>query len=270
MHIESSIPENRSLRYGESLFTSARVVKGRIVFYQKHLDRLYAGIESYYLDRGLSQAEKNEVKKFIDRHLLELSSCQEWKVRISIESSQDMQLDRFFFSFEQLRFRFSAEELQRWDFNGADGEKGLRLKSFTSPFTQHYPQLKMASYMPFLFYRMQAKRLKADDALFVSEQGLVMESSSANVAFFKDERFIFPKNCIFKGIMLEVLSKNFACEFAPIKMSELSSMNFDAAFLINSVRFLRLVNSIDDTEFAPIDDNIRALLSELMTRVTQD
>ncbi|MBB3158990.1 4-amino-4-deoxychorismate lyase [Microbacterium proteolyticum] len=123
---------------------------------------------------------------------------------------------------------------------------------------------KTLSYATNMAAIREAKRRGADDAVFVSSDGFVLEAPTASVVLRVGERFVTPAPSV--GILhgttqLSVFAhleqRGFAADYATISVAQLAGA--DAAWLLSSVRLAAPVCAVDG-QVLPVD---RTLTDEL-------
>jgi len=122
---------------------------------------------------------------------------------------------------------------------------------------------KTLSYATNMAAIREAKRRGADDAVFVSSDGFVLEAPTASVVLRVGERFITPAPSV--GILhgttqlslfAHLEHRGFATEYATVSVAELAGA--DAAWLLSSVRLAAPIAEVDGKAL-PVD---RALTHE--------
>lgn len=250
--------DSAAFLYGESLFTTTRAKRGRMFFANEHVNRLTIGIERYYLARPLTGKERDELAGKVSAHVSTLPEG-EHRFRVSVHAGERESLVKKEFDFEELIFHFSHSELG--PDNGA-----LSLKSFPSPFSSSYcdiyPNMKMGSYMPLLYLKMEAMRSGSDDALLYNEAGYAIEASTSNLFFIKGDKLYSPRKGVLDGIVKEAMMEMFPVEQADICLSEINT--FDGAILSNSVWGLKNVKAIDGMHFKKLNET---LVQDMLKRI---
>lgn len=124
--------------------------------------------------------------------------------------------------------------------------RGIRL--VTTHLQRESPEAKTTNYMAAVRALKEAERRKASDALFVNEQGHVLEATRSNFFIFRGDTLVTPRDGILLGItrqvVLELARGRFPIEERPIHLDELRSA--DEAFISSSSREITPVVQIDD------------------------
>lgn len=245
-----------SSHLGESLFTSTRIKGSKILFEKAHLKRLIEGIEDYYLGKQLSDGEISELQGMIDKQVSKLDS-KESRLRITVRASDREEITPGSFSFQDLSVLVESGPLPK-------PSSEFRCKSFPSPFSPSYPNIKMGSYMPLLRLRLKAQRNGDDDAVLLDGEGHLMELTTSNLFFFKGNRVFTPRKTIIDGVIKKAICDMYSVEKLDITPG--SSAEFDGCFCTNSVWIARPVQSIDQTKFKNssqlfVEDMIKKVLA---------
>ena len=114
----------------------------------------------------------------------------------------------------------------------------------------------------------EAKRRGADDAVFVSSDGFVLEAPTASLVLRKGDRFLTPapNGGILHGTtqlsLFEHLAElGYETEYATIPVADLTTA--DAAWLLSSVRLAAPISAIDDVDLA-VDGELTASFNRFL------
>jgi branched-chain amino acid aminotransferase len=121
-------------------------------------------------------------------------------------------------------------------------------KLITTSLQRVSPEAKTANYVVAVRALKDAARRNADDALFVNEQGHVLEATRSNFFIFRGDTLVTPREGILIGVtrnvVLELAQGPFAIEERPILLEELPLA--EEAFVTSSSREITPVVQIDD------------------------
>lgn len=125
----------------------------------------------------------------------------------------------------------------------------LRVKSYR--FVRPLPRIKHVGTFPLFHYRRQAQLAGYDDALFVAEDGCVVEGSVWNLGFWDGEGVVWPEGPALRGTGERLLQAGLAGlgvpqRHRPVPLAEAGG--FRAAFASNASG-LQAVIGIDDGMF---------------------
>jgi len=122
------------------------------------------------------------------------------------------------------------------------------IKLITSSQQRTSPEAKTTSYLAAIRALKDAKRHDASDALFVNEQGHVLEGTRSNFFVFRGDTLITPGTGILLGVtrkvVLDLAHGRFLLEERPILRTELAQV--DEAFITSSSKEIMPVVQIDD------------------------
>lgn len=122
------------------------------------------------------------------------------------------------------------------------------IKLITTHLQRVLPEAKSSNYLAAIHALREAARHNASDALFVNEQGHVLEGTSSNFFVFRGDTLITASVGILLGItrntVLELARGRFTLEERPISQEELSEV--DEAFITSSGREIMPVVQIDE------------------------
>ncbi len=105
-------------------------------------------------------------------------------------------------------------------------------------------------------YRELAQRDGFDDALLSGPDGLVSETSMANIGFFDTSGVVWPEGPMLHGITMQLLEATLPTRRTPVHLSDIPS--FDGAFLSNA-RGIGAVSGVDDAELPMPAERMREL-----------
>lgn len=121
-------------------------------------------------------------------------------------------------------------------------------KLITSSLQRISPEAKTTNYIAAVRALKEATLRGADDALFVNEQGHVLEATRSNFFIFLGDTLVTPQEGVLIGItrnvVLDLARGSFVIEERPILMTELLAAN--EAFVTSSSREITPVVRIDE------------------------
>lgn len=127
-----------------------------------------------------------------------------------------------------------------------DGQPPLRLT--TAVYQRELPEVKHVGLFGPIRLRRAARRGGADDVLFTDADGLVCETSIANVGFLDGNRVVWPRADWLHGVTMRLVSDVADTDTEPVTLDRLPSL--DAAFVTNAAVGVRPVGAIGDTRWA--------------------
>ncbi len=232
---QAQIPlSNIQFTYGFGVYENIRVVRGRGIFLEEHLQRLLHSADTIGLLHTLTIERMSE---WIDALLrkIDADSCNLKLLLIGGNTAQEASLWIL-----PLAPLFTDKKLFR------DGVAviGVHHERFL-------PSAKTLNMLPsYLFYR-KAKEAKCYDALLVDRNECITEGTRTNILAMKGRTIISPPaKDILEGVMrshvLAVAKKN-GCNIveAEIHMAEIAT--YDGFFLTSTSSKILPINKIDDT-----------------------
>lgn len=120
-------------------------------------------------------------------------------------------------------------------------------------------------------YRRHAQRNGFDDAILVGPNGVVSESTLANIGFFDGAAVVWPDAPMLHGITMQLLERELAGRGVPSRRSTVrlqDTASLDGAFLC-SARGIAAVTAVDHTSL-PVESQGLSVLAEAYASVTWD
>lgn len=234
---------NRSFRYGDGVFETIKVYKGKIVLEQFHYDRMFVGIKLLRITNTLDAST-------LSRLVLELcqrNNCMELaRVRLAVFRNDEGASD---FVIEALNL---PKELNEWQ------EQGLviDLYPYARKNADAFANVKSANFLPYVLAELFAKEKGIDDALVLNAFNYVADSSKANVFLVKGRQIITPalnQGCV-SGVMRRFLLEELKTNDYSIRQEEVSEQELleaDEVFLTNSIYDIRWVRQYKDRQYSP-------------------
>jgi branched-subunit amino acid aminotransferase/4-amino-4-deoxychorismate lyase len=250
--------KNRTLLFGEGLFETFRVYKGRkLAFAEDHLDRMEEGCT--FFDLPFLREEAIEALK-LALH------------RIPRDSEARLRLDLICYGahrVERTDLQTSWELLEK---TGIDPSRGVKLGF--APFSRFsrspVVRFKTTSYLENIFVLQRARSKGLFDALFTNERNEITEGSISNVFFVENGQILTPPNDagllpgITRKYVLEVANKvGLPAEESSVLFRDLD--RFDGIFVTNSVIEIAPVSTLADKAY-DVPPFIKALQEEYRKR----
>ncbi len=222
---------------GYSAFDALRTYNQRPFHLDQHLNRLYRSAELIELQIPWSRQQiRDIVHELISRNTYKNASI---RLLVTGGETEDSILPVGKPTLAVLITPLGERDMQRF----ARGYKVI-----TTSLQRVAPQAKTTSYLAAIRALKDASRRGADDALFVNEQGHVLEGTRSNFFVFRGNTLVTPRAEILMGItrnvVLELAQGRFPIEERPILLEELPQV--DEAFMTGSSREIMPVVQIDD------------------------
>jgi branched-subunit amino acid aminotransferase/4-amino-4-deoxychorismate lyase len=121
------------------------------------------------------------------------------------------------------------------------------------------------------FHRRQARAEGFDDALLVGPDGLVSETTLANIGFFDGATVVWPDAPMLHGITMQLLERELSAQGTPTRRAVVRPRDIgalDGAF-VSSARGIGVVTAVDDLRLPAEPKGMRAL-AETWARLPWD
>jgi branched-chain amino acid aminotransferase len=234
---------NRSLRYGDGLFETMKLVKGRIINKEFHFERLFKSLDllQFELLRNFNAAFlKEKITDLVKKNKHSTSA----RVRLMIFRS-----DGGIFDPENLHPNYIIES---WPLPNEMqlNENGLVVDVFQDArkSCDSFSNVKSNNYLPYVMAGLYAKKIKLNDCILLNSFDRVCDSVIANIFIVEKDKIVTPplsEGCV-AGVMRRwILEKS---DFKKYELSERALsindiLNADELFLTNSINNLRWVKN---------------------------
>lgn len=227
---------NSAFLWGDSVFTSGRVVDGTLSLWKHHLKRLEVSLDWFFQTQVDLQSISNDIERLMSHH------------------------EGFDGRFRLAFFYVGDTDHMHWSFQLSDlnKRKHLMLKTERSPVEKYTNNslVKIGSYAD--MYR--AQRTNKSQLCFLTNDRHVLETSSGNLLFWHhgDDRWVTPNNeLVLRGIGLEYGLDGLKIERKPVSLHDLKQ--FSAAYNVNAVYGPVPIEKIDDITFKSSHEKLMIL-----------
>lgn len=230
-------PENRSFRYGDGLFETIRVENGKVLWADRHFNRLAKGAALLKFDLPAGFNEKRFVADIRDICLQNHDEGTSVRVRFCLYRNQGgfyiPEKNAATYLIETRKLEASFYSLNR---------KGLLIDVFEDYYKPCHALsgLKTASALIYVMAGLFRNERKLDDCLLINDERLLAEAISSNLFLVKGKRIITPsldQACVegvMRSVMMEIASaEGFIVEERPVDAEELPGA--DEVFLTNAI-----------------------------------
>lgn len=239
--------KNRTLLFGEGLFETFRVYRGRrLSFVEDHLDRMAEGCRFFQIP--FSRQKAVDALRGI---VMDLPSDADGRLRLNLRCYGEEYAEKSAFeTFWEPIFRPA----------GKDRRPPVRLG--VAPFARFsgspLVRFKTTSYLENIFVLRWAREQGLFDALFTNEREEITEGSITNVFFLKNGHIVTPS---VKAGLLSGITRKQVIEIAkhlgiPLTESVIvpsDLISFDGAFVTNSVIEIHAVEGVGNTRYETSD-----------------
>lgn len=237
---------------GYGIFDFFRVINGKAIFMEDHLDRF----ENSAKIMGLPITENRHKLKEIISELIKLNQHDLLGVKLILTGGYS---EDGFNPSEKSNLLITAKP-----FTFTNPEAGLKLMSYE--YRREIPEVKTLSYITPIRMLPELRKMQADDFLYFND-GLISESSRSNVFIVKNQKVITPKTDVLPGItrkyVIKVCHGIFEVEERDVSLSE--SLIADEVFITTSNQRILPVTQIDNHIFnggqiGPVTKKLQQLL----------
>ncbi len=240
---------NRSLRYGDGLFETMRMHKGRILNVHSHFDRLFNGLALLQFENPKSFTPEYLIQRINDL-LKKNNHGKNARIRLMVFRGNGGIFDP--------ENNFPNYIIETWPFSEEIelNENGLIVDVFPDvrKSCDQFSNLKSNNYLPYAMAGLFAKKNKLNDAIILNSFERICESAIANIFIIKDQNICTPpltEGCVAGTIrrwMLQKFSlKNYVVIEKNLSVDDL--LNADEFFLTNSIHPIRWVKNFREKRY---------------------
>lgn len=239
---------SRAFLYGESVFSTMKMVDGLVMHWDYHFDRLRKGVEFLY--GPFTEADwKLTLKNHLENRLEQETGDKIIRLTIHREQHERGLRSLHHLSVHDLKFHVSVSL-----FEATDG-KGVSLRTAPAiPRPGWWPSyLKAGNYLETIISQRKHLQSHDDDLLFLSHADTLLETSIANIFTVRHHKlYTAPAGPnVLEGVTRRKVleeGKSFFSECLEVESTLEQALKADVVFCSNSVKGLFLVNRIDDYE----------------------
>lgn len=241
---------NRSFLYGDGLFESMRMFKGRIMLLQKHLERLKAGMKILHLeipDYFSTEFFKDKVDQLIKRNNFGGNA----RIRLNI-----FRIDGGLYTPENDNISYTISVAESETDQYVINNSGLTIDLFeeiNKPLNK-LSHLKTCNSLLFVLAGIWKSKNNLDDCLILNESGRICEGLSSNVFIVKGKQIFTPYlsegciNGVMRGFVIRLLiNSGFFVTEDRIEVNDI--LNADELFLTNASSGLRWVGAFRNKRY---------------------
>lgn len=272
---KATIPaETSGLYYGAGAFETFLSEKGRIFKFKEHIKRLNAGLEYLGIPNENSidaESVLNQIRKLLKKNSL-LEERARVRIQISLAENQGYSDNN---DPSMITIISSAKS------KAPKNPQHLILSETSAvPSSARPAQLKLSNMLHYRQAFREAQQKQADDAVMLTVEGFVAETSIANIFWVKeDEIFTSSEECdILPGIMrnsiINILQEKMGYEVNEGNYSMDELLNADAVWITNSAIDYIPIRTIEDVSFnteyslfSDLREHLSAYKKEKMTDV---
>ena len=232
---------NRSYRYGDGVFETMKMLKGKIILQNLHFERLMTSLQTLKI-----KISKLITTDRLQNEILELSkknNCGEKaRVRLSVTRGNGGLYD------SDDNFQYIIECWPLSETSDRLNENGLVIDIYPDArkSIDMFSNLKSANYLPYVMAALYARDNKFNDCLILNTHERICDATIANVFCIKDGVVFTPpltEGCV-AGVMRRFLSANMQDAGYAMREQEFIIENLvqaDEVFLSNTIQGVRWV-----------------------------
>lgn len=248
---------NRSFKYGDGVFETIKVHKGKILLSELHFERLFTSLHLLKIKHAFNEAYLNE--RIVD--LCQKNACSNLaRVRLAVYREEDSNAGFVIEAFPLVG------EATDWN------KKGLTIDLY--PYARKskdaFANLKTANFLPYVLAGLYAKENGLDDSIVLNSSNHISDSSKANIFLIKDGGIFTPalhQGCV-NGVMRRFLIDELKTMNYKIHQEEIGEddlLNADEVFLTNAVIGMRWVSSFKKKKYVNSISSI--IYSQLFSKI---
>jgi branched-chain amino acid aminotransferase len=235
----------RGLYYGDALFETIRVFDDCIPFLDKHLARLFKGMEAVRFIKP-----NNWNKEFFEKEILKIAPSNA-RVRLTVWRKQG---GKFLPENNNVHFIIESSELTQSKFSHENNFVTIKKSQRVILVCDAFSNFKTLNAPRYVAAAIEAKELNLDDVIIPNMYGRVGECSSSNIFMVKKNKIITPllsEGCVdgvLRQIILEIGKKS-GFEVIEKSVTFAALKKADEVFLTNSIRGIVSVKAFDEAVF---------------------
>jgi branched-chain amino acid aminotransferase len=241
---------NRSLKYGDGLFETMKIVKAKIINKDFHFERLFNGVALLQFD-----IPKDFTSIFLEKKINELvkknNHSASARIRLMIFRGNGGIFDP-----ENMHPNYIIES---WPLPNEMtlNENGLIVDVFpgAKKSCDSFSNLKSNNYLPYVMAGLYAKKNKLNDCIVLNSFDRICDSAIANIFVIENKKIFTPplsEGCV-AGVLRRWMLEKFDLKRYKIFEKSLSIndlFNADELFLTSSIYYLRWVKNFREKNYS--------------------
>ncbi|NTS42816.1 aminotransferase class IV [Flavisolibacter sp. BT320] len=227
--------QNRSFKWGDGVFETAKVYRGKLLLAALHYERLAVSLRLLGITAGES-LDLNQLTATV-LELCRRNKClPSARVRLAVFRQEDGSAG---YSLEAIPL---PETTNSWQEEGLE----IVLYPFARKSMDAFANLKSANFLSYVLAQQYAVERGVDDALVLNAQSFLCDSSKANLFLIKGKNIYTPalhQGCI-NGVMRRIVlqeCKKLGYRVFQDEVEESALLSADEVFLTNAIQVIRWV-----------------------------
>lgn len=242
-------PDNHSFRYGDGLFETIKMVKGKLLLREYHFERLFNGMHilAFHVPAAFTP-------NFLEKEIISLAekNMHDNTIRIRV------MVFRGNGGLAEPENDLPNYIIQTWNLPDSTGlnTNGFIIDVYpdVKKSCDKLANLKTNNFLPYSLAAMYAKKNKFDDCILLNNLDRICDTSVANIFIIKDKKIFTPpltEGCI-AGVMRRWIVEKIKIEDNVIIEKPLSIEDIkqaDEVFLTNSIYPVRWVKQFQNVQY---------------------
>ena len=227
--------QNRGFRYGDGVFETIKIFRGKIILKEYHFDRLFASLQLLQIITPANFTSGMLLAKILD--LCNLNNClNSARVRLAVYRNEECKAE-YIIEANVLDNEVSQLNEEGWTIN---------IYPFIRKSCDAFANLKSANYLPYVMADLYSKQTGVNESIVLNSENNICDASKANMFLLKNGEVYSPAlhqgcvNGVKRRFVIEQLKKEgIAIHQTTIDEKFLSEA--DEVFLTNAIQDLRWV-----------------------------
>lgn len=232
---------NRAFKYGDGLFESMRLMKGKLQFADQHADRLQRGMKALKID-GYSQADSWFLREKVEE-LARRNKIKHGRLRLTVYRDAEG-----LYTPTQNKMGYCLEltpiDEPRYFLN----ERGLIMDTYTELLKplNFLSTIKTCNSLLYVMAALFKQQNKLDEVFLLNANGFLCEAGAANIFVWYDNHLYTPalsEGCV-EGVMRQVVIKLAQDNNIPVTEAQINAEilnEADEVFLTNASKGIQWV-----------------------------
>jgi branched-chain amino acid aminotransferase len=242
--------QNRGLRYGDGIFETIKLKKGKLILADQHWERLMEGLR---LLKFTPSKFFTKEKIFAEIQLLvQKNKLKDARIRLTIIRGEGGIYDA-----KKHTENYIIEAINLPEGNGEFNSNGLQLCFYNDAkkAIDSFSNLKTNNYLPYFMGAIFAKENNCNDAIILNSNNCICDTTIANIFYIKNKIVYTPaltQGCVAGVMRAWLIAKIQILGFSVIEtaFTKEDLLLADEVFLSNSIYNIRWVAAIENKTFA--------------------
>jgi len=239
--------DNRSFRYGDGLFETMKMINGRILLKEFHVERLFTSLAilQYRVPASFTASLLEDLVK----NLAEKNNCKDLcRIRLTVFRGNG----NLYPNPGQINYSIECNPLDPVINSFNEPGYSIGIYPHAQKTCDLFSNIKSASFLPYVMAALYAEENKLDDCVLTNTNGNIADATIANIFLIHRDKISTPalaEGCI-NGVMRKYLLGKFReagyeCSETGIHQQDL--LTADELFLTNAIHGIRWVKNFGST-----------------------